>query len=102
MGWRKHVPPFNQGRGWVTCDRSGGTFPAQEMVWDERGGRVHRSYADVTPGYGTMHPRDLPPPIYDADPKPIPNARPAPDVDDEPDALPDAQRLAALKTSEGG
>lgn len=67
------------GKGWAICDRSGKQGLASDMVDDVRGGRVLRSEADFTPGFGTNHPQDFPRPrIDDPDPKPIPHARPQP------------------------
>ena len=63
-------------RGWAESDASGAVFYADEMVDDVRQGRVHKSEADVTPGFGTWHPQDVKQiPPY-ADPSPIPGARP--------------------------
>lgn len=67
------------GQGWAICDRSGKQGLASDMVEDVRGGRVLRSEADFTPGFGTHHPQDYArPDMSDPDPKPIPHARPQP------------------------
>jgi len=64
------------GKGWVESEASGRIFHASEMVDDVRQGRVHRTEADFTPGFGTAHPQDERRLGHLDDPKAVPNARP--------------------------
>ncbi len=63
-------------RGIAICDRTGLVCDASQRVRDVRGGWVRPEDADITPGFGTWHPRDHPRYGRLSDPTPIPNARP--------------------------
>jgi hypothetical protein len=65
----RHLKPM-KGKGYVQCQRSGFLRPADEVMRDVRGGIVARDFADITPGFGTRHPRDVFAPEVGGDPTP--------------------------------
>ena len=64
------------GRGARIDDASGFLRPAHDVVRDVRQGLVSRDTADLTPGFGTMHPQDARRPPSTDDPRSIRDARP--------------------------
>lgn len=81
MSRRRCGPGTNGGRGFVECAATGFPVRAQDVVADVRQGDVGAQYADITPGFGTWHPRDR----YDvrdfSDPTPIVGGGATPDAD---------------------
>ena len=75
------APPSRGGRGYAVCDRSGMLVPAEDRVFDHRAGSVRPRSADVTAGFGTMHPRDEIDLPDGPDPMPIEDARPVPVIE---------------------
>lgn len=65
----RHLKPM-KGKGYVQCQRSGFLRHPDEMMRDVRGGMVAKEFADVTPGFGTRHPRDVFAPDVGGDPAP--------------------------------
>jgi hypothetical protein len=66
-----------KGVGTRECQATGFLRSADEaFVEDVRQGNVSRDFADITPGFGTRHPRDFFHPHTGSDPSPIPNAEP--------------------------
>ena len=50
----------NKGKGFKQCDASGFLRPVGSFVSDVRQGKdVIKSFADLTPGFGTHHPQDV-------------------------------------------
>lgn len=82
MGGRKSVRGTTprrlraKGKGWAQSAASGFVREADKLVRDVRQGRVEKSKADITPGFGTYHPQDLKSLGVLDDPRPIQNARP--------------------------
>lgn len=48
-----------KGRGLFVCDASGFVRHTDDAVDDVRQGQVAREFADITPGFGTRHPKDV-------------------------------------------
>lgn len=64
------------GRGARICDASGFLRPARDVVRDARQGLTSKDFADLTPGFGTLHPQDARRPPPTDDPRGIQAARP--------------------------
>ena len=81
---RRYGIGTNGGRGFAIDDATGRPVRAQDRMRDVRQGIVDKRRADLTPGFGTHHPRDKIKLGSLNDPTPIPHARPGtPDADVE-------------------
>lgn len=77
MGFRsypRHLKGRIDGRGYVECARSGFLRKPTNVI-EGRHGNVARDKADWTPGFGTLHPQDVPQPTIGGDPYPISKSR---------------------------
>ena len=84
MGGRKGVGRLTPnlkmtGKGWRQDNASGFMRYAHDVIHDVRQGPVSKDFADLTPGFGTHHPRDRVALGNMSDPSPIHEARPKDD-----------------------
>lgn len=87
------------GKGWRICMASGFVRPAGDIVDDVRQSLVSKDFADLTPGFGTHHPKDLVNLGTLSDPSPIDTANPGRPIDASKQDLgiSDAEVLLSLR-----
>jgi hypothetical protein len=87
------------GRGLAYCDMTGAVCDATDRVWQPGVGWVRTEDADITPGFGTWHPRDHIRLGRLNDPTPIVHPRPHPVLEPSKQdlGLTDAEIAARLR-----
>jgi len=62
------------GRGYLQCARSGQLRKPKDMIRNHDGQMIAREFADITPGFGTLHPQDRNQAYTGGDPTTVENA----------------------------
>lgn len=87
------------GRGWRICMASGFVRDADDVIDDVRQSLAAKEFADITPGFGTHHPKDVVNLGVLDDPSPIERANPGrkPDKSKQDLNISDAEILASIR-----